>query len=183
MLVLWPVAVVVWLTIAVGMGRPVLFRQVRAGRLGRPIRITKFRTMSSATAEDGTPLVDADRLTRLGGALRATSLDELPQLWSVLRGDMSIVGPRPLPLVYLDRYSAEQRRRLEAKPGITGWAQVNGRNEVAWPDRLALDVWYVDHASPRLDATIVVRTIRSVVRRHGVSATGHATMPEFTGDS
>ena len=125
---------------------------------------------------------DEDRLTAIGTRLRSTSLDELPQLWSVLKGDMSLVGPRPLPLRYVDRYSTEQRRRLDAKPGITGWAQVNGRNGITWPERLQLDVWYVDHASLRLDWKITLMTARALVARDGISADGHATMPEFMGE-
>ena len=143
----------------------------------------KFRTMTNERGHDGELLPDADRLTPLGSRLRMLSLDELPQLWSVLKGDMSLVGPRPLPTKYVDRYSAEQRRRLDVKPGITGLAQVSGRNALSWPEKLALDVWYVEHASLSLDIRILVRTVLSVVRRDGVSADGHATMPEFMGET
>lgn len=139
--------------------------------------------MTNERGSDGELLPDADRLTPLGSRLRSLSLDELPQLWSVLKGDMSLVGPRPLPMAYVERYSAEQRRRLEVKPGITGWSQINGRNALGWPDKLALDVWYVDNASLWLDIRILVRTVLSVVRRDGVSADGHATMPEFMGET
>jgi lipopolysaccharide/colanic/teichoic acid biosynthesis glycosyltransferase len=139
--------------------------------------------MTNERDPDGALLPDERRLTPLGRRLRASSLDELPQLWSVIKGDMSLVGPRPLPLAYVDRYSPSQRRRLDARPGITGWAQVNGRNALSWPDKLALDVWYVDNASPRIDAVILLRTIWSVIKRDGVSADGHATMPEFMGET
>ena len=148
-----------------------------------PIVMPKFRTMSDERTADGELLPDEDRITQLGRRLRSSSLDELPQLWSVITGDMSLIGPRPLPMTYIDRYSAEQRRRLDARPGITGWAQVNGRNALSWPDKLALDQWYIDHASPRVDVGILLRTIRSVVKRDGVSADGHATMPEFMGET
>jgi lipopolysaccharide/colanic/teichoic acid biosynthesis glycosyltransferase len=130
----------------------------------------------------GELLPDEQRLTAFGALLRSTSLDELPQLWSVIKGDMSVIGPRPLPMAYVERYSDEQRRRLEAKPGITGWAQVNGRNATGWPERLAQDVWYVDHATLRLDLRILLLTLRTIVRRDGVAADGHVTMREFMGE-
>lgn len=164
------------------LGRPVLFRQARSGRHETELRIAKFRTMTDARDADGELLPDEDRLTPFGAKLRAMSLDELPQLWSVVRGEMSLVGPRPLPTVYLERYSTEQRRRLEARPGITGWAQVNGRNDTTWPDRLRNDVWYVDHASFRLDLRILMMTVRTATSGSGVSASGHVTMPEFRGE-
>ncbi len=160
-----------------------VLRQERAGRGGVAIVVPKFRTMTDERGSDGELLPDADRLTPLGSRLRSLSLDELPQLWSVLKGDMSLVGPRPLPMKYVERYSAEQRRRLDVKPGITGWAQVSGRNALSWPEKLALDVWYVDNASVWLDIRILARTVMSVVRRDGVSADGHATMPEFMGET
>ena len=163
------------------LGTPVLFRQQRAGRSGRPIEVVKFRSMTDARDADGQLLDDDERLPAFGRRLRSTSLDELPQLLSVLRGDMSLVGPRPLPLAYVDRYDSEQRRRLDATPGITGWAQVNGRNSLDWPAKLAFDVWYVDHASPKIDLVILVRTARAVFSRGGVAATDHATMHEFLG--
>lgn len=163
------------------MGAPVLFRQARPGKHGKPFVIRKFRTMTDARGPDGSLLPDELRLTRVGRALRATSVDELPQLWNVLRGEMSLVGPRPLLMQYLPRYSPAQARRHDVLPGLTGWAQVHGRNAVEWEDRLALDVWYVDHWSLRLDAEIVYRTFRQVVQREGIAREGHATMPEFMG--
>jgi lipopolysaccharide/colanic/teichoic acid biosynthesis glycosyltransferase len=178
-----PILLATAIAVATRLGRPVLFRQERAGRAGRPIEVVKFRSMTDDRDADGNLLDDEGRLPPFGRRLRSSSLDELPQLISVLRGDMSIVGPRPLPLAYVDRYDLEQRRRLDATPGITGWAQVNGRNSLDWSDKLALDVWYVDHASPRLDLAIVARTIRAVFSRSGVAASDHATMPEFLGRS
>jgi len=165
------------LAVLVAMGRPVLFRQVRAGYRGRPFTLWKLRTMRPARGAEP----DAARLTRLGRGLRAASLDELPQLWNVLRGDMSLVGPRPLPLAYLPRYSAAQARRHEVLPGITGLAQVTGRNTLDWETRLALDVRYVDERGLALDCRILWRTVLTVVRPRDVSAPGHATMPEFQG--
>jgi lipopolysaccharide/colanic/teichoic acid biosynthesis glycosyltransferase len=162
-------------SIRLTMGGPVLFRQARPGLGGRPFELVKFRTM-----RDG-PGDDADRLTRLGRALRPTSLDELPELWNVLRGDMSLVGPRPLLVRYLDRYSPEQARRHDVKPGLTGLAQVEGRNAVDWEERFRLDVRYVDTWTVAGDLRILAKTLRSVLRREGISAEGHATMPEFTG--
>jgi len=164
------------LAIRLTMGSPVLFRQVRPGLGGRSFTILKFRTMRSG---DGT---DAERLTRLGRFLRKTSLDELPELLNVLRGDMSLVGPRPLLVAYLDRYTPEQARRHEVRPGLTGLAQVSGRNATTWAQRFALDVEYVDTRSMALDLRIIGRTVRAVVAREGISAEGHATMPEFTGE-
>ena len=182
LLVLTPVVTVVAVVVGVELGRPILFRQERSGMGGTPIDVPKFRTMTDGRAPDGTLLPDAERLTAVGRRLRSASLDELPQLWSVIRGDMSLVGPRPLPVRYVDRYSPAQRRRLEAKPGITGWAQVQGRNSLPWPDKLALDVWWIDNASAWLDLRILIQTVASVVRREGVSAAEHATMPEFMGE-
>lgn len=182
LVVLSPVLVVIAIAARVRLGSPVLFRQQRSGRDGAAIRVVKFRSMIDAAGSDGRPLSDAERLTPFGAWLRATSLDELPQLWSVVRGDMSLVGPRPLPSTYDDRYSPGQRRRLDATPGITGWAQVQGRNSIDWPTKLAHDAWYVEHASLRVDLAIIGRTVRAVVMRDGVSSDGHATMPEFTGD-
>lgn len=176
-----PVTAVVAVVVRFKQGSPVLFRQVRAGRNAAPIRVPKFRSMTDERDEDGALLPDDRRLTPFGARLRSTSLDELPQLWTVVKGDMSLVGPRPLPVVYVDRYDDDQRRRLEAKPGITGWAQVNGRNATSWPERLAQDVWYVDHASFALDLRILARTVRAALRREGVRADGHVTMHEFTG--
>ena len=166
-------------TIRVVLGRPVLFRQERTGRAGTRFEMVKFRTMVDGFDSSGRPLPDEERLTRLGRCLRVYSIDELPELWNVLRGKMSLVGPRPLPAQYEDRYSPEQARRHEVLPGITGWAQVNGRNALSWEERFALDVWYVDNWSLGLDTRILVRTVASVVRRSGISFAGHATMPEF----
>ena len=163
------------------MGRPVLFRQLRAGRDGRPFTLYKFRSMREAAGNDGRPLTDAARLTRLGRLLRRTSLDELPQLLNVLRGEMSIFGPRPLLMKYLERYTPRQARRLKVKPGLTGWSQVNGRNAMSWEEKLALDSWYADHRSLRLDAQILLRTFGKVLRGEGINHPDDATMPEFTG--
>jgi len=164
------------------LGSPVLFRQVRPGLHGRPFMMIKFRTMTDARGPDGELLPDAQRLTAFGRFLRASSLDELPELWNVLRGEMSLVGPRPLLMEYLPLYSPEQARRHEVRPGITGWAQVNGRNAVSWEERFRLDVWYVDHRSLWLDLRILWLTVRKVLVREGISAQGEATMPRFTGD-
>ena len=176
-----PVLAVTAIAVRLTLGSPVLFCQQRAGRAGRPIDVVKFRSMTDARGPDGDLLTDEQRLTPFGSMLRSSSIDELPQLFSVLRGDMSLIGPRPLPLTYVERYDDEQRRRLDARPGITGWAQVNGRNSLDWATKLALDVWYVEHASPRVDATIIARTVRAVFSRSGVAATDHATMHEFLG--
>jgi lipopolysaccharide/colanic/teichoic acid biosynthesis glycosyltransferase len=176
-----PIMAAVAAAVRSSMGPPVLFRQLRAGRGGVPFELLKVRTMRALRAGEDPYESDGDRLTPLGRRLRTWSLDELPQLVNVLRGDMSLVGPRPLPLAYVDRYSDEQRRRLLVRPGITGWAQVNGRNAVEWDDRFRLDLWYVDHASLSLDLRILGRTLRQVLRGGEVSAAGHATMPEFRG--
>lgn len=176
-----PAMLVVAVAIRLVLGRPVLFRQTRPGLGAKPFSLLKFRTMREATDAQGQPLPDAQRLTRLGQFLRRTSLDELPQLVNVLRGEMSLVGPRPLLVRYLDRYSARQARRHEVRPGITGWAQVQGRNALDWETRLELDVWYVEHWSLRLDAAILLRTVGKVLCREGISAAGEATMPEFLG--
>lgn len=181
LLILWPVllsaAIVIWLT----MGRPILFRQYRSGYLCSIFTITKFRTMKYEHKNDGNLLPDKDRLTVLGKWLRKTSIDELPQLWQVFKGDMSLVGPRPLFPSYLPRYTASQRRRHEMKPGITGWAQINGRNAVSWEQRFALDVWYVDNWTICLDLQILIKTGWAVLRCHDVTHPNHATMPEFLG--
>ena len=179
LLVLSPLLLVVSLVILATMGRPVLFVQPRPGRDGKPFPLRKFRTMRAALDDSGRALPDVARLTRLGCFLRATSIDELPELWNVFRGDMSLVGPRPWLMDYLPHYTQEQRRRHEVRPGITGWAQINGRNAASWDERLRLDVWYVDHWSLWLDFRILVRTAWTVVRREGISAAGHATMPRF----
>jgi lipopolysaccharide/colanic/teichoic acid biosynthesis glycosyltransferase len=163
------------------MGRPVLFVQERPGLHGRPFRLLKLRTMRDARDAEGRPLPDGERLTRLGRTLRTLSLDELPQLVNVLRGEMSLIGPRPLLMAYLPRYSARQARRHEVRPGVTGWAQVRGRNALDWDERFELDVWYVDHVSPALDLRIAALTALALVRPSGVARAGHATMPEFRG--
>jgi lipopolysaccharide/colanic/teichoic acid biosynthesis glycosyltransferase len=174
---LWlPLLAVAALGVRIAMGSPVLFRQERIGLGDRPFTIFKLRTMRTG---EGT---DAERLTPFGRFLRKTSLDELPQFFNVLRGDMSLVGPRPLPSAYLPLYSAEQRRRHEVRPGITGWAQVNGRNAITWKHRFELDVWYVDHRSLWLDLRIVLMTIAAVVTHRGISAEGEATVKAFTGN-
>jgi sugar transferase EpsL len=176
-----PVVCVLALLIRLRLGQPVLFRQVRIGRHDKPFMFLKFRTMTDEKDIYGKLLPDDRRLTRLGRFLRASSLDELPQLWNVVKGDMSLIGPRPLLPEYLSRYSAVQRRRHEVKPGITGLAQVKGRNSISWEDKFALDVQYVDRWSASLDLRILLMTMISVVRREGISQAGHATMPAFLG--
>jgi sugar transferase EpsL len=176
-----PVILGVALLIRLRMGSPVLFRQERAGLGGEGFELVKFRTMRLAAPGDDGPDTDGDRLTPLGRALRASSLDELPTLLNVVRGDMSLVGPRPLPVRYLPRYSREHARRHAVRPGITGWAQANGRNALSWDEQLDMDVWYVDRKSLRLDMRILRDTVARVVRRDGISADGHATRPEFPG--
>lgn len=163
------------------LGSPVFFRQTRPGLQGHPFNMVKFRTMTDVRGPDGQLLPDANRLTAFGRFLRASSLDELPELWNVLNGDMSLVGPRPLLMEYLPLYSPEQARRHEVRPGITGWAQVNGRNALSWEDKFKLDVWYVDHSSLWLDIKILWFTVRKVLVREGINAAGDATMPKFTG--
>jgi lipopolysaccharide/colanic/teichoic acid biosynthesis glycosyltransferase len=181
LVVLAPLLAVLAVLVRVKLGSPVLFRQLRPGRGGRLFTLVKFRTMTDARGPDGVWLPDAQRLTPFGRWLRATSLDELPELWNVLRGDMSLVGPRPLLVAYLDRYTPEQARRHEVRPGLTGWAQINGRNATSWEERFRLDVWYVDHRSMLLDLCILARTVGAVLRRQGISAPGEATMGEFRG--
>ena len=175
-----PLLALVWL-VRRKLGSPVLFSQVRPGLHGKPFTMVKFRTMTDERGPDGVLLPDAKRLTDFGRFLRASSLDELPELWNVLRGDMSLVGPRPLLMEYLPLFTQEQARRHEVRPGITGWAQVNGRNAISWADKFALDVWYVDHSSLWLDVKILWRTVRKVLVRDGISAAGEATMSKFTG--
>jgi len=165
------------------MGRPVLYRQLRPGLKGRPFMLYKLRTMTNSTDTAGTPLPDAERLTRVGRFMRRYSADELPQLFNVLRGDMSLVGPRPLLMEYLSLYSRDQARRHEVRPGITGWAQVNGRNAQSWEERFRLDVWYVNHQSLGLDLKILWLTLRRILRARDISRIGHATMPRFTGSN
>jgi lipopolysaccharide/colanic/teichoic acid biosynthesis glycosyltransferase len=164
------------------LGSPVFFRQTRPGLRGQPFKMIKFRTMTDARGLDGAVLPDVERLTPFGRFLRATSLDELPELWNVLKGDMSLVGPRPLLMEYLPLYSSEQARRHEVRPGITGWAQVNGRNAISWEEKFALDVWYVDNQSLWLDLKILWLTVKKVLVRDGISAAGEATMGKFTGN-
>ncbi len=183
LVVLSPLLAFIALMVRAKLGRPVLFRQVRPGLGGRPFTIYKFRTMTDARGADGKLLADGARLTRFGRFLRAASLDELPELFNVLKGDMSLVGPRPLLMKYLERYSPEQARRHEVRPGITGWAQVNGRNALSWEEKFAMDVWYVDHRSLGLDVKIILRTIGKVLARDGISAAGEATMARFTGST
>ncbi len=179
--VLLPLIVCTYLTILLTMGQPVFFRQTRPGLQGKLFSLIKFRTMSNARDQNGEVLLDEQRLNGLGRVLRAISIDELPELINVFKGDMSIVGPRPLLTQYLDRYTQEQARRHEVKPGLTGWAQVNGRNSLSWDDKFKLDVWYVDNWSFRLDLRIIGMTLRIALRREGISAEGEATMSEFMG--
>jgi lipopolysaccharide/colanic/teichoic acid biosynthesis glycosyltransferase len=181
LIVLAPVLLGLAIAIRLKLGSPVLFRQTRPGYQGRPFTIYKFRTMLDLAGPDGRPRPDAERLTRFGRILRATSLDELPELVNVLKGDMSIVGPRPLIMEYLPRYTPEQARRMDVLPGITGLAQVSGRNAVSWEERFRLDVEYVDTWSFALDLRILWRTVRAVLVREGIAAEGHATMPPFLG--
>ena len=181
LLVTAPVMAATAVAVRASMGSPVLFRQKRPGLRGEIFEVVKFRTMRDANGPDGRPLPDEKRLTRVGNFLRQTSLDELPQLWNVLRGDISLVGPRPLLVRFLARYSSEEMRRHDVLPGITGWAQVNGRNAVTWDERFRDDLWYVDHWSLALDAKILAMTALKVLRRDGISREGHVTMPEFMG--
>jgi lipopolysaccharide/colanic/teichoic acid biosynthesis glycosyltransferase len=183
LIVLSPVLLVIAGSIAVLLGRPVLFRQQRAGTKGEPFTLLKFRTMRDDCDGSGEPLPDSERLPPFGQFLRSSSLDELPNLWNVLRGEMSIVGPRPLLVEYLGQYTTEQMRRHDIRSGITGWAQVNGRNCQGWEERFQLDVWYVDNCSLGLDIRILALTLKTVARRDGVRAVGHATMPAFKGSA
>ncbi len=182
LVLLGPVMLLIAVVVAFRIGHPVLFVQSRPGLHGRAFRMYKFRTMTDARGEDGELLADAERLTPLGRFLRSTSLDELPELWNVLRGDMSLVGPRPLLMEYLPLYSDEQARRHELRPGITGWAQVQGRNSLSWPEKFSMDVWYVDNRSFVLDLRILLMTVRNIARREGISHGDEATMPKFRGN-
>lgn len=164
-------------------GSPVIFRQIRPGLTGKPFYMFKFRTMLSLKNEAGEYLPDADRMTKFGSFLRATSLDELPELWNVLKGEMSLVGPRPLLIEYLPLYNHEQMRRHEVKPGITGWAQVKGRNAISWEEKFKLDIWYINNQSFFLDLKILYHTIQQVLARKGINSTGHATVEKFTGNA
>ncbi|MED5239468.1 MAG: sugar transferase [Pseudomonadota bacterium] len=182
LIVLAPVIAVLAVLIRRKHGSPVCFRQVRPGKEGKPFEMIKFRTMTDERGEDGELLPDSERLTAFGQFLRSTSLDELPELWNVLKGDMSLVGPRPLLMEYLPLYSERQARRHEVRPGITGWAQVNGRNALSWEEKFELDVWYVENRTLWLDMKILFLTIWRVVKRDGISQDGEATMSKFTGD-
>jgi lipopolysaccharide/colanic/teichoic acid biosynthesis glycosyltransferase len=181
LILLSPVMLIAMLMIRRKMGAPVLFRQTRPGLHGSPFEMLKFRTMCDVVDSRGNLLPDSERLTKLGQVLRASSLDELPELWNVLKGDMSLVGPRPLLMEYLPLYSPEQARRHEVRPGLSGWAQINGRNAISWDEKFKLDVWYVDNQSFWLDAKIIWITILKVFKREGITATEEATMPKFTG--
>jgi len=183
LLILWPIILIVAIVIKIKLGSPILFSQLRPGLSGKIFRMYKFRSMLDATDSFGNQLQDEFRLTRFGRILRATSMDELPGLWNVLKGDMSLVGPRPLLVEYLPLYSTEQARRHHVRPGITGWAQVNGRNTISWEDKFKLDVWYVDNQSLWLDLRILFLTIKKVFVREGITAAGEATMSKFTGSN
>ncbi len=178
-IVLSPLLIGITIAIYTTMGRPVFFRQTRPGIHGKPFRLIKFCTMTNGCDTDGCLLPDCERLTRLGRWLRSTSMDELPELFNIIRGDMSIVGPRPLLMQYLDRYTPEQARRHEVKPGLTGWAQVHGRNDISWEDKFKMDVWYVNHRSFWLDIKIILMTVLKVLKREGISQSGQATASEF----
>ncbi|MGE8101776.1 sugar transferase [Pseudomonas brassicacearum] len=182
LLLLSPVILFVAFQIRRKLGGPVLFRQVRPGLHGKPFEMVKFRTMKNAFDSKGVPLPDAERMTPFGAFLRSSSLDELPELWNVLKGEMSLVGPRPLLMEYLPLYSPEQFRRHDARPGVTGWAQINGRNALSWNEKFNLDVWYVDNQSLKLDIKIILLTLKKVVVREGISADGEVTMSKFTGN-
>lgn len=182
LVLLSPIMVVVAVLVRINLGSPILFRQIRPGLGSKPFCMVKFRTMKDSKDASGTLLSDAERLTRFGKFLRAASLDELPELWNVLKGEMSLVGPRPLLMDYVPLYSPEQYRRHEMRPGITGWAQVNGRNALDWPSRFALDVWYIDNWSLWLDFKILLMTVQKVILRQGISAEGEATMSSFKGN-
>lgn len=178
-----PIIALLALKVRCNMGRPVIFRQTRPGLNGKPFEMLKFRTMKNAIDAKGESLPDSERVTSFGQFLRSTSLDELPELWNVLKCDMSLVGPRPLLMEYLPLYSKEQYRRHEVRPGITGWAQVNGRNAISWEEKFKLDVWYVDNQSFLLDIKILFLTVKKVLAREGISGQGETTMKKFTGNS
>ena len=177
-----PVFLILIYLIRKNLGEPVFFTQERPGKDGKPFKMIKFRSMRDAVDQDGNPLPDSERLNPFGKKLRATSLDELPELWNVLKGDMSLVGPRPLLMSYLPLYNEFQNRRHEMKPGVTGWAQVNGRNALSWDEKFAHDIWYIDHYSFWLDMKILFLTVKKVFIKEGISAEGEATMPYFTGN-
>lgn len=182
LLIFLPVILTLAILIAYKLGTPVLFSQTRPGMYGKPFKMVKFRSMTEERDTDGNLLPDSERLTKFGKFLRSSSLDELPGLWNVLKGEMSLVGPRPLLMEYLPLYNAEQYRRHEVRPGITGWAQVNGRNAISWSDKFKLDVWYVDNRSFWLDIKILFMTVKKVLVREGISAEGHVTTEKFTGN-
>lgn len=177
-----PIFILLYFKIRRDMGAPVLFCQTRPGLKGRPFEMVKFRSMKDANGADGNSLPDADRITPLGRKLRSTSLDELPEFWNVLKGEMSLVGPRPLLMEYVPLYSDEQSRRMDVRPGITGWAQINGRNSLSWDEKFTLDLWYVDNRSLWLDLKIIWLTVHKVLVRDGISAEGEVTMPKFMGN-
>lgn len=179
LILLMPLLLVLMLLVRLRLGSPIFFTQIRPGRAGRPFRLVKFRSMHDAVDSDGHHLPDAERMSTFGRWLRSTSLDELPELWNVLRGDMSLVGPRPLLMEYLDHYTPEQARRHEVRPGLTGWAQIHGRNELTWEERFLLDVWYVDNRTLWLDVKILWKTVYKVVGRDGINQRGHVTMTPF----
>ena len=181
LIVLSPVIAIVAYLIRKRLGSPILFRQVRPGLDGKPFEMVKFRTMRDALDADGNPLPDSERMTDFGRFLRSSSLDELPELWNVIKGDMSLVGPRPLLMEYLPLYDEEQFRRHDSRPGVTGWAQINGRNALSWEEKFKLDIWYVDNQSLWLDLKIIFLTIKKVLVRDGISAEGEVTMSKFTG--
>lgn len=181
LVVLSPVLAITAYKVKKELGSPVLFRQTRPGLHGKPFEMIKFRTMKDATDKEGNALPDSERLTEFGKKLRASSLDELPELWNVLKGDMSLVGPRPLLMEYLPLYNAEQAKRHNVRPGVTGYAQVNGRNSLSWEDKFKLDTWYVEHQSLWLDMKILLKTVKKVIIKDGISAEGEATMTKFTG--
>ena len=182
LIILSPVFLIFAYLIRKNLGAPVFFTQERPGKDGKPFKMIKFRSMRDAVDKDGNPLPDSERLTPFGKKLRATSLDELPELWNVLKGEMSLVGPRPLLMSYLPLYNEFQNRRHEMRPGVTGWAQVNGRNALSWDEKFAHDIWYIDHYSFWLDMKILFLTVKKVFIKEGISAEGEATMPYFTGN-
>lgn len=182
LLLLSPIMFTIAVLVRINLGKPIIFSQTRPGYLGKPFDIYKFRTMSNALSDNGELLPDQFRLTRFGRFLRSTSLDELPNLWTIIKGDMSIVGPRPLLMEYLPLYNSEQAKRHLVKPGLTGWAQINGRNAISWKEKLALDTWYVENFNIYLDMKIILMTIKKTIMREGISAEGEATMAKFTGN-
>ncbi len=182
LLVFLPIMVLIAWRIRKNLGSPVIFQQIRPGLHGKPFKMVKFRTMKDATDSQGNPLPDVERITAFGNKLRTSSLDELPELWNVLKGEMSLVGPRPLLMQYLPLYNLEQARRHEVRPGVTGWAQINGRNAISWQDKFKLDVWYVDNYSLWLDIKILFLTVKKVFIKEGITAEGHATIKPFEGN-